>query len=114
MKPFALPILASAGLALAVAASGCYSLSIGSPAQTYYLNNGTDYTGHCIPIDYQQTVQMDAGAAVTLYASTVDGLEIRNLDEAGDPIVVAGISPSPSAYDGQFIQVDVVSIVPRG
>jgi hypothetical protein len=26
------------------------------------------------------------------------------------PIVVPGVSPDPAAYDGQFVQIDVVSI----
>ncbi len=91
-----------------------YSLQISSPAQTYYLNNGPDSSYYCIAIDYTETVQMDAHATVTLYADSVDGLEIKNLDDATPqvPIVVPGIAPAPDAYNGQFIQVDVVSVVP--
>jgi hypothetical protein len=55
---------------------------------------------------------MQSSASVSLSADTVDGIEITNLDANGNPIVVPGIPPAPAAYDGQFIQMDVINVVP--
>lgn len=51
---------------------------------------------------------------MTLTASTADGdtLQIKNIDANNEPIVVPDVSPYPSACDGQFIQMDVVKVVP--
>jgi len=89
-----------------------YSLTISAPAQTVYLNSGTSYIGHCWPIDYTVTLPMQSSASVSLSADTVDGIEITNLDANGNPIVVPGIPPAPTAYNGQFIQMDVTNVVP--
>lgn len=91
-----------------------YSLAISSPAQTYYLNGGTSETRNCWGIDYTQTVTVDSEATVVLQASDGgDEMQIINLDEEGQPIVVPDIEPAPDAFNGQFVQVDVVSIVPH-
>jgi hypothetical protein len=37
-------------------------------------------------------------------------MEIKNLDAQGTPAVVPGVPPAPAAFDGQFIQMDVVSV----
>jgi hypothetical protein len=55
---------------------------------------------------------MQSGARITLAADTVNGSEIINRDANGSPIVVPGISPAPTAYNGQFIQMDVIDVVP--
>jgi hypothetical protein len=89
-----------------------YSLTISAPAQTAYLNSGTSYIGHCWPIDYTVTLPMQSNASVRLSADTVDGIEITNQDGNGNPIVVPEISPAPTAYNGQFIQMDVTNVVP--
>jgi hypothetical protein len=89
-----------------------YELQISSPMQTFYLNRGQSYIGNCWAIDYQETIQMNTGATVTLTALSLDNSEIRNLDTNGNPIVVPGIPPAPNAFDGQFIQMDLVSITP--
>jgi len=90
-----------------------YSLSISSPPQQYYVNAGTSFQNNCFSVDYTETVQMDAGAWVTLTADPVEGTEISNRDPNGAPLVVPGIAPAPAAYDGQFLQVDVVSTTPH-
>jgi hypothetical protein len=88
-----------------------YSLTISSPAQTAYLNSGASSIGHCWPIDYTVTLPMKSSASVSLAADTVDGVEITNQDGNGNSIVVPGIPPSPDAYNGQFIQMDVINVV---
>lgn len=87
-----------------------YKLQIASPPQTYFLNAGTNGISHCFPLDYTQALTITGGAAVTLTAQGIDGAELMNKDASGNPIVVNGVAPAPSAYNGQFIEMDVVSV----
>lgn len=88
-----------------------YELSISSPPQHYFLNAGASNITHCWVIDYEKSFRADAGATVTLYAASKDNQEIRNIDANGQPLTVAGTSVQ-QPYDGQFIEMDVVSVVP--
>lgn len=90
-----------------------YGLTISLPAQQYYLNAGTSYVRHCFAVEYRETVQVAAGATVTLTADDDEGTSIINVDAAGNPIVVPGIPPAPAAFDGQFLQIDVISVTPH-
>ncbi|HEY0253423.1 MAG TPA: hypothetical protein VGC41_17940, partial [Kofleriaceae bacterium] len=63
-----------------------------------------------VALDYQHVVPIDGGATVTLTADPQDGAEVQNIDTSGTPIVVPDIAPAPAAYDGQFVQMDVISI----
>jgi hypothetical protein len=90
-----------------------YKMEIAAPPQTYYLNAGTSGTGFCVAIDYTKTIQASAGTVVSLSADSIDGAEVDNHDEPGQPIVAPGVPPAPAAYDGQFIQMDVVSVTER-
>jgi hypothetical protein len=88
-----------------------YAMAVSSPAQTYYLNAGSSNITNCWLLDYTKTIPMDAGATVTLTALAKDGQEIKNRDAAtGAPIVVPDIPPAPDPFNGQFIQMDVVSV----
>jgi hypothetical protein len=88
-----------------------YQLTVSSPAQTFFVNAGTSYITNVWPIDYTTTFRVDAGATVTLFANAVDGAEIRNLDAGGAPVSVSGTQVA-QPYDGQFIELDVVSVAP--
>ena len=88
-----------------------YELSISSPPQHYFLNAGSSNITHCWAIDYEKTFRADAGATVTLDAASKDNQEIRNMDGSGQPITVTGTTVA-QPYDGQFIEMDVVSVVP--
>jgi hypothetical protein len=92
-----------------------YKLEISAPPQTYFLNRGQGGLYHCFAIDYSKTVQMSAGATVTLTADPVDSAqeEIVNVDQNGSSIVVDGVPPAPAPFDGQFIQVDVTAVHER-
>jgi hypothetical protein len=90
-----------------------YSLTVSSPAQVYYLNAGTTGMHRVFTIDYTETVDMDANAMLTLAADPVDGAEIVNTDGMGHSLPVPGIQPYPGVFDGQFIQVDVLSVVAK-
>lgn len=87
-----------------------YALEVSDPPATYYLNAGTSGSGRPFTIDYTADVTMAAGATVTLTTTTIDGVEHKNLDAADVPMVVADVPPAPDAYDGQFIQMDVVAV----
>jgi hypothetical protein len=88
-----------------------YELSISSPAQHYFLNTGTSNIGNCFVIDYEETFRADSGATVTLYAASNDNQEIQNIDPTGMPLTVDGTT-IPQPFNGQFIEVDVVSVSP--
>lgn len=90
-----------------------YSLTISNPPQTYYVNHIASGVGYCVTLDFQRTVQIAAGATVTLTADGVDGVQLANYGADGHPIVIPGIAPAPSAFDGEFVQVDVLSVTPR-
>lgn len=88
-----------------------YAMTVSSPAQTYFLNAGASDITNCWPLDYTETIPIDAGATVTLTSQAKDGQEIKNRDAAtGAPIVVPDVPPAPDPFNGQFIQMDVVSV----
>jgi len=86
-----------------------YGLVVSSPPQTYYVNQGIS-NRVAVPLDYTETIPIDAGATVTLLAESIDSFELRNLDASGQPIVIPGVAPAPLPFDGQFVQMDVVSV----
>jgi len=87
-----------------------YKLEITDPPQTYYLNAGRAGIRRCWLIDYVQTVRIRGGAEIILSADAQDGRLIGNVDGQGNPIIVPGVPPSPQPYNGQFIQMDVLSV----
>ncbi len=90
-----------------------YTLEISDPPQSYFLNNGDASRAHSEGLDYEQSVTVAHGATVTLTMSDDNNCASPNLDEGGTPIVIPGIAPAPNAFDGQFLQVDVVDISAR-
>jgi hypothetical protein len=88
-----------------------FRLHVSSPDKTYYMNSGSSGFDECWPLDMTRTIVMDDGAVLTLLAdSGGDNLGTRNMDGYGDPIVIDGVSPYPYAFDGQFVQLDIVDI----
>lgn len=93
-----------------------YQLAVTQPAQTYYVNSGTVRPSndlYCDAIDYEATIEVGGGAKVTLSANTKDALQIKNRDKGGTPYVIADVPPAPQPYNGQFVQMDVVSVTPK-
>ena len=86
-----------------------YGLDITAPTQTCFVNQGVSHRV-VVPLDYTETVPVAAGATVTLHADSRDSYELRNLDGSGQPLVVPGVPPAPRAFDGQFVQMEVVSV----
>jgi hypothetical protein len=91
-----------------------YRLDVSDPPATYFLNAGQSGEYVCHPVDATFTFRASAGAVVTLFASSVDSnrSQIRNVDDAGVPLVISGVPPAPAAFDGQFLQVDVLAVTP--
>ncbi|HEY5958793.1 MAG TPA: hypothetical protein VIV60_19665, partial [Polyangiaceae bacterium] len=89
-----------------------YKLEVSSPHQVLYLNPGASSIEHLWAIDLRRTIAIDAGASVTLYAASLDNAEIFNRDLAGTgTLSVPGVNIA-QPYDGQFVQLDVVSVTP--
>jgi len=86
-----------------------YKLEVSSPYQVYYLNRGVSLQSRCFGIDYTATIKISHGATVRLTADVIDSSEATNKDGAGNPILIPGVPPYPDAYDGQFIQMNIVS-----
>lgn len=83
-----------------------YSLVVSEPSARYTVNRNADKVGHyTFPIDYTVTIPVRGGASVTLGAYDSNDVAIAN--HQGH--VVAGL-PGSQPFDGQFFQVDVVSI----
>lgn len=57
-----------------------------------------------------RTIPIKGGATVFLEAHAIDAAEILNRDDASQPIIPAGVPPAPDPYNGQFIQMDVISV----
>jgi hypothetical protein len=88
-----------------------YMMTTADPAQHYFFNYSPT-TGHVhFKLDYQVTVKIRGGSRVTFDVdgdgSIPDGHQVSNFDQT----VVPDVPPAPMAYDGQFIQLDVVSAV---
>jgi hypothetical protein len=101
------------GGALESVGYNAYSLQVAAPSAVYYLNAGQSGPRRCYAIDYVQTISLQGQSTLTLGADPRDGFEIVNTDGDGGANLVAGVAPAPLAFDGQFIQMDVVTVVPR-
>jgi len=88
-----------------------WGLTIGTPAQQYFLNHGMEAPESFV-MDYVQVLRVASGATVTLTGDSINSAEFPNRDAAGVPVVVSGVPPDPMAFDGEFVQIDVLSIVP--
>jgi hypothetical protein len=89
-----------------------YKLEVSSPAQTYFLNAGASNIERSWALDYVRNIKVNAGATLTLSADAVDAAEIKNIDntQAGVPLIIPGVAPAPEPYNGQFVQMDVLSV----
>jgi hypothetical protein len=83
-----------------------YEFTVSSPSHHYYLNR-QDNTGHKIfTIDYQQTIEIDGGAKITIHGDGQNGLLISNFLK----LTVPDVPPFPKPFNGQFVQVNVVDV----
>lgn len=96
-----------------------YAIMVAEPKQTYYLN-AIRAEGHLVwSLDYEATIKVKGGTTVTLasydtnmiiIANTVASARTPTGGSNGKPLVVPGVPPAPAPYNGQFIQLDVVSV----
>jgi hypothetical protein len=87
-----------------------YSLHVSDPEATYTFNRNEEKVGHyTFAIDYKVTIPIRGGATVTMGAYDSNDVSIANHQHH----VVAGVPPAPAAFDGQFFQLDVVSVKAR-
>lgn len=100
-----------------------YQLTISDPPQTYFINNG--WSGAPVQnntvyiVDYQKTITINAGAAITMSANT--GTDQYESENVGNNLFPAGLSVSDNdpahpiavvqPYNGQFAQLDALSVV---
>ncbi len=87
-----------------------YALEVEQPFARFHLNAGESGLYHCVSIDAQLEVEIEAGAEIRLFARSIDGRQITNRDAEGSPILVPDIAPYPLAYDGQFLEMTVENI----
>jgi hypothetical protein len=89
-----------------------YMMTVADPAQSYFFNYNPSTSHMHFLLDYTVSVKIRGGTAVTFDVdgdgSRPDGRSVANFDM----LVVPDVPPAPSWYDGQFIQLDVVSAVP--
>lgn len=84
-----------------------YSLRVSDPQATYTFNRNEAKVGHyTFPIDYQVTIPIRGGATVTMGAYDSNDVAIANHKH----FIVVGVPPAPTAFDGQFFQLDVESV----
>ena len=87
-----------------------YSLHVSDPEATYTFNRNEEKVGHyTFVIDYRVVIPIRGGATVTMGAYDSNDVAIANRKK----LVVAGVTPAPLPFDGQFFQLDVESINPR-
>jgi len=89
-----------------------YQMTVSAPAQVFFLNAGRANIMRSWAIDYQRTVRLAGGADITLTADDQDRELIVNRDDRDQRIVIPDVPPAPAAFDGQFIQMDVLSVIP--
>jgi hypothetical protein len=84
-----------------------YSLHVSAPEATYTFNRHEKAVGHyTFPIDYQVTIPVRGQATLTMGAYDSNDVAIANHEH----FVVSGVPPAPAPFDGQFFQLDVVSV----
>ncbi len=89
-----------------------YMLTVAEPAQHYFFNYSPT-TGHFnFLLDYEVTIRIRGGSEVTFDVngdgSVPDGHGVSNDGQT----IVPDVPPAPDWYDGQFVQLDVVSVEP--
>jgi uncharacterized protein (TIGR02217 family) len=89
-----------------------YRLTISNPAQIYYLNRGNPVAGRLTAIDYLVTIPIYGNATVSLdaLADPDFGQQIGSQINNALNTLMPGVPPFPSAFNGQFLQMDVENV----
>lgn len=95
-----------------------YAIDVADPAERYTLNRNAMGVGHyTFVIDYTVTIPIRGGSEVRLTMIDPNAIAIANPGGSSgstDPFVVPDVPPYPDPFYGQFIQMDVLSVTPRG
>lgn len=92
-----------------------FSIDVAQPQKIYYANAFSTVDGaadhRVYPLDYMADITVQGGASVTLKFADGNNIQTQNLDFANDagPFVVDGVPPA-AGFDGEFLQIDVVSV----
>lgn len=95
-----------------------YMLFVSDPSDYWFLNRfvpGGDTSTRTFAIDFTMTIQIRGQASVALIAQERPRLANGAGDNSAmaanvDAIVITNVDPYPAAYDGQFIQMDVIDV----
>jgi len=83
-----------------------YKITVSSPAAHFFLNR-QDKVGHSIfTIDYTKIIEMEGQSDITFFANGQNGRLISNFSK----LTVPSIESVKQPYNGQFVQVNVVSV----
>lgn len=84
-----------------------YTLHVSDPEATYAFNRNQEKVGHyTFAVDYVVTIPVRGGATVTMGAYDLNDVAIANHQHH----VISGVPPAPAPFDGQFFQLDVITI----
>lgn len=80
------------------------TITVSDPPGEYHPNSGEAGVYEVFAIDEERTVAIAAGATIEIQ---IDGNGTCSI-ENGTAIVIPGVPPDPQAFDGQFLQLDLV------
>lgn len=80
------------------------TIVVSDPPGEYHPNFGDAGVFEVFAVDEERTVAIAAGASITI---EIDGNGTCSI-ENGTAIVIPGVPPDPQAFDGQFLQLDLV------
>jgi hypothetical protein len=93
-----------------------YSFDVSSPKEIYFFNfdEGKGEGHYVFAIDHMKTIRIEGGASIEMIAYDANCSAIRNCQDGTIgpncvPIVIPDVPPD-TGYNGQFVQIDVVSV----
>ena len=92
--------------------AGCGAgLPTRDPDQTYFFNSWNDKSdpARMVAIDYALTVPLRGGSLVRVFEYN----DIGKIWANAEGLKIEGIAPYPAVFDGQFLQIDVISVERR-
>lgn len=87
-----------------------FKLTVSSPAAIYYANYAETSGLFVVGLDYNARFAIDGGATATFEVDAQDASQRQNVDGNGVAITLPGVTTTPSPYDGQFLQLDVIDV----
>jgi len=87
-----------------------FKLTVSSPAAIYYANYAETSGVSVVGLDYNTRFAIDGGATATFEVDAQDATQRQNVGSTGVAITLPGVTTTPSPYDGQFLQLDVIDV----